>query len=170
MPADTTPSAPARSGELSYDVDPRDVAAALLFDSTTNTVTYPIVAGLTSANNAWNFNGYANGNMTIVVPVGARVVIPFSNLDGNVPHSMGLIAGSTSNLVAAPDQPLIFGASTRRYETGIRSVERDVVRFTASDAGEYLMVCGVPGHAAGGMWIRFHVSSRATRPEIRTRS
>jgi sulfocyanin len=128
------------------------------------------VAGLTSANNAWNFNGYANGELTIIVPVGSRVVIPFSNLDGNVPHSFGIIAGGASNLVTAPDRPLVFGAATRRYETGIRSVERDVVRFTASEAGEYLFACGVPGHAAGGMWIRFHVSSSAMRPEIRTRS
>lgn len=170
--ATTAPSTTTGTSEVSYDVDPNDVRAALRFDSATNTVTYPIVAGLTSNNSAWNFNGYADGEMTIVVPLNAKVVMPFSNLDGNVPHSFGVIAGtgSTADLAAAPDrQPALPGAITRRYVTGLGSRDRDIVRFTANQAGEFLLVCGVPGHAPGGMWIRFVVSADAQRPEIQTR-
>jgi uncharacterized cupredoxin-like copper-binding protein len=36
--------------------------------------------------------------------------------------------------------------------------------FTANKAGTYLIVCGVPGHATSGMYIRFVVSSDATAP------
>lgn len=167
--AAATQSTPPRS-ELSFEVDANDVAAALQWDSTTNTATYPIVAGLTASNSAWNFNGHARGSMTIVVPVGARVVMPFSNLDANVPHSFGIIAGepNIATLAAASEREPVFpGAISRRYLTGIRSTETDIVRFTANTAGEYLLVCGVPGHAPGGMWIRFVVSADAKRPEIR---
>lgn len=167
----STAPQPNTSAEVNYQVDPNNVAAALQWDSTTNTVTYPIVAGLTPTSGAWNFNGYTKGNMTIIVPVGARVVMPFMSLDGNVPHSMGIIAGepNTATLAAAPDrEPALPGAVSRRYVTGIRSTDRDIVRFTANQAGEFLLVCGVPGHAAAGMWIRFTVSADADRPEIRT--
>lgn len=168
-PATTTPpaAAPSSQSSVDYTVDPQNVRAALKFDSATNTVTYPIISGLTSVNGAWNFNGHYNGSMTIVVPVGANVVMPFANLDGNVPHSFGIITGSASAMPAAPGAPSIAGAETKRYVAGLRSTERDVVRFTAGTAGKYLLVCGVPGHAVGGMWIWFEVSATAKRPEIR---
>ena len=31
--------------------------------------------------------------------------------------------------------------------------------FTASEAGDYAMVCYLPGHATAGMWIHFTVSA-----------
>lgn len=171
--ADTAaaPAAP-QQPSVSYDVDPENVQAALQYDSASNTVTYPIVSGLTSANSAWNFNGYAKGNLTLVVPVGATVVLPFSNLDGNVPHSFGISTERAQNVPAAPSaQAIAFpGAATRRYETGLRATERDIVRFTADKAGRYLLICGVPGHAINGMWVRFEVSATAKRPAVRVSS
>ena len=56
-------------------------------DESARRVEFDIVAGLTPVNGNWNFNGYANGDMTITVPVGWTVVIEFSNRDANVPHS-----------------------------------------------------------------------------------
>jgi sulfocyanin len=159
--------APTPQGQVDYTIDPKDVRGALKFDSATNTVTYPIISGLTSVNGAWNFNGHYNGSMTIVVPVGANVVMPFANSDGNVPHSFGIITGTANAIPAAPGAPALPGAETKRYVAGLRSTERDVVRFTADKAGMYLLICGVPGHAVGGMWIYFEVSSTAKRPEIR---
>ena len=164
--ADTMP-APPQQQAVNYDVDPRNVAEAMQYDSVTRTVTYPIVAGLTSTNNAWNFNGYAEGRMTVVVPVGASVVMPFSNMDGNVPHSFGITADDPRNLPMVPGAIVFPGAETRRFEAGLRSTERDIVRFTASSAGRYLLICGVPGHAIGGMWIYFEVSRTAQRPAVR---
>ena len=164
------PAAQSPAQSVNYDVDRNDVRAALEYDSVTKTVTYPIVSGLTSANSAWNFNGFANGRMTIVVPLGAAVVMPFSNMDGNVPHSFGVTNDNPRNIPPVPG-PIVFpGAETRRFETGLRSTERDIVRFTADKAGRYMFPCGVPGHAVGGMWIRFEVSPTARRPEVRVAS
>jgi hypothetical protein len=38
--------------------------------------------------------------------------------------------------------------------------------FTADKAGQYAFVCGVPGHAAGGMWDEFDVSDSAKNVTI----
>lgn len=38
----------------------------------------------------------------------------------------------------------------------------------AAKAGKYLMICGVPGHAAAGMWDNFVVSKTVTKGKITT--
>jgi uncharacterized cupredoxin-like copper-binding protein len=35
----------------------------------------------------------------------------------------------------------------------------ETITFTASDAGEYSLVCLIPAHAATGMWMGFTVSA-----------
>jgi hypothetical protein len=40
------------------------------------------------------------------------------------------------------------------------------MRFAAQPAGKYLIVCGVPGHGAAGMWIRLRVSATAQAPAL----
>ena len=40
--------------------------------------------------------------------------------------------------------------------------ENDAVTFTADKAGEYALICYVPGHAAAGMWINFTVADGGT--------
>ncbi|MGI9077220.1 MAG: sulfocyanin-like copper-binding protein [Gemmatimonadaceae bacterium] len=166
-PAMQPPAPVPPSTSTGPQLDPANLQSSLEYDSATNTVKFPIVAGLTSDNNAWNFNGYSNGKIRIIVPVGAKIEMPFSNMDGNAPHSFGVIAGSASAMPAAPGKVVFPGAETRRYEAGMRAGETDIVRFTAVIAGKYLLVCGVPGHATGGMWIWFEVSAKARRPEIR---
>ena len=66
------------------------------YDEAANTVTLDLVAGQNSDNNYWNYNGYANGEVTVVVPTGAQVTINFSNQDPNMGHSVG-VASVTSN-------------------------------------------------------------------------
>lgn len=162
----TTPSAAAPS-KPSFEVNPDDPKAAMKWDAATRTATYPIISGRTSVNSAWNFNGYANGGLTIVVPVGSSMVMPFANEDANISHSAGVIAGSAQNIPPAPTDLAFAGASTRRFEAGLRAGETDVMRFTADKPGRYLMICGVPGHGTGGMWVWFEVSSSAKAPDVR---
>jgi len=35
----------------------------------------------------------------------------------------------------------------------------ETITFTASSAGDYALVCGIPAHAVTGMWIGFEVSA-----------
>ena len=39
--------------------------------------------------------------------------------------------------------------------------ETETITFTAGAAGEYALVCYVPGHATAGMWINFNVEAAA---------
>jgi sulfocyanin len=134
-------------------VDP----AWLQVDSTTKTVTFQLVAGLTGLNGALNFNGFRDGGLTLQVPLGWTVVIQFRNHDGMLPHSAEVIA-ETHPLPTAPVAPAFPRAFTIRLDQGLVSEQSDGMRFIADKGGNYLIFCGVPGHGAAGMWIRLDVS------------
>lgn len=142
-------------------------------DEASQTVTIDIVAGQTSANNSWNFNGYANGEATIVVPQGYEVTVNFENADQVNPHSFSIED-------AVGDYPPVFEQATPVFDGAVTEGATEManatqpgasetVTFTASEAGEYAMVCLVPAHAAQGMWIHFDVSADG-EAGVRTRS
>ena len=137
----------------------------LTFDTAGNTVRFALIAGLTGLNGALNFNGFRDGELTLVVPVGWKTEIAFSNHDGMLPHSAEVIAPQ----VPLPTQPVpaaIPRAFTLDLEKGLPPQGTDDIRFTAKPAGEYLIFCGVPGHGAAGMWIRLQVSATARTPAL----
>ena len=133
-------------------------------DEEANTVTMDIVSGESDANNSWNFNGYhAGDNARIVVPQGAEVTINFTNQDELTPHSLGIDA-QTSNFPATFQEvePVFEGALTpgaTSMSDATQTGETDTITFTASEAGDYAVVCYLPGHANQGMWIHFRVSA-----------
>ena len=143
------------------DVDP----AWLHFDVGAKSVRFQLIAGLTGANGALNFNGFSDGGLTLVVPAGWRTEIDFRNHDGMLPHSALIIAPQTP-LPTQPVPPAIPRAFTLRLTEGLVSEATDTMRFTAQPAGEYLIFCGVPGHGAAGMWIRFRVSATNDVPVL----
>jgi hypothetical protein len=89
----------------------------------------------------------------------------FTNHDGMLSHSAEVIPGGpvpkTGAVAAAFSQ-----AVTLKLVEGLTSTEHDDMRFVADKAGSYLIICGVPGHAAAGMWIRFKVDPAAARPSL----
>ena len=143
------------------DIDP----AWLSVDAPAKTVRFQLIAGLTGVNGALNFNGFSDGGLTLVVPVGWHTEIDFRNHDGMLPHSAEIIAPQTP-LPTQPVPPAIPRAFTLRLTEGLVSEGTDTIRFTAPPAGEYLILCGVPGHGAAGMWIRFRVSVTAEAPAL----
>ena len=149
------------AGPTGHDIDP----TWLSFDAGTKTVRFQLIAGLTGLNGALNFNGYRDGGLTLVVPQGWRTEIDFRNHDGMLPHSAEIIAPQTP-LPVQPVDPAIPRAYTLRLEEGLVSEATDTMRFAAQPAGEYLIICGVPGHGASGMWIRFRVSATAAGPSL----
>ncbi len=132
-------------------------------DEANKAVHMTITAGATDAINHWNFNGGHNGNMTITVPAGYAITIDFKNADPNgMAHSLGIIAGATSFGAMLEPNPVFPGAVSKNPTSmtdGTMPGEEDTVSFTAATAGEYAMVCFIPGHAATGMWVHFNVSS-----------
>ncbi len=132
-------------------------------DDATQTVTLDIVAGATPDMNYWNFNGYTNANPgTITVPVGYTVVINFQNSDPNMAHSVGIEEWQDSWGGSVEVSPVFAGAVSENPASLIDATmpgESEVVQFVADAAGEYAMICYVPGHANLGMVMRFIVSS-----------
>ena len=164
--AATPAPVPTPAGKQKPKIDPKNVGASIVWDAATKTATIPVVSGLTANAGGWNFNGYARGQMRIIVPVGAKVVIQYYN-DDIVPHSAIIVAGTASTVPSAPSAPVFAGATTTRGETGLMTGNSDELRFTADKAGKYLLVCGIPGHALSGMWDWFEVSASAKAPSVK---
>ena len=154
-----TPANPARAQQA--ELDP----GWLTFDAAGRTVRFQLIAGLTGLNGALNFNGFRDGDLTLVVPAGWRTEIAFRNNDGMLPHSAEVIAPQEP-LPAQPVSPAIPRAVTLKLAAGLPPDGADAMRFVAEPAGDYLIFCGVPGHGAAGMWIRFRVSATAQAPEL----
>jgi sulfocyanin len=147
------------------NVNASNVKASMRWDAATKSMTLPMVSGLNKNAGGWNFDGQARGTMTIVVPVGAKVTFPYFNED-IVPHSLGVVDGSATNVPSMPTQAAFPQALSKNFQQGIPTNQGDVVTFTADKAGTYLIVCGVPGHAVSGMWVVLQVSPSATQPQI----
>jgi hypothetical protein len=137
----------------------------LSFDPATKTAKFQLIAGLTGVNGALNFNGFRDGGLTLVIPVGWKAEIAFRNHDGMLPHSAEVISPQTP-LPVQPVSPAIPRAFTLKLATGLPPQATDVMRFAAKPPGEYLIFCGVPGHGAAGMWIRLRVSATAQMPAL----
>ena len=127
-----------------------------------STVEMDIVAGQTDVGQYWNFNGAQNGDLTITVPVGATVTINFQNNDPNMGHSIGVAPDFGAPPAMIDATPVFEGAISSNPASMVNATmpgESEAITFTASEAGEYTLVCYIPGHAVSGMWIRLVVSA-----------
>src|ERR1051326_3833212 len=68
----------------------------LSFNSAGKTARFQLIAGLTGLNGALNFNGFRDGGLTLVIPVGWTAEIAFKNHDGMLPHSAEAISPQTT--------------------------------------------------------------------------
>jgi sulfocyanin len=129
----------------------------LSYDAAKKTVTVAVIAGYNNTQSGFNFNGYANGQMTITVPQGWTVTVNFTN-KGQLPHSAAIVAA------AAAKTPVFPGASTPASELaiGLAPGQSASFTFTAAKAGRYRVACLVPGHETLGMWDNFVVAASGT--------
>jgi plastocyanin len=121
------------------------------WDPTTKTADVAITAAYNQVGSGFNFDGYNMGKLTITVPLGAKVVVSFTN-KADLPHSVVITPYASRNLVG--NFPLAFpGSASPNAGTGAAKVKvPQVFSFTANKVGTYAIACGVPGHAVGGMW------------------
>lgn len=132
-------------------------------DHDAQTVTIELTAGSTQDNNYWNFQGFYGGTGEIVVPQGYEVTITMDNEDPNMAHSVA-VDSRTSNFPASftDFEPVFEGAMTSgatQMQNATQPGESETITFTVDQAGEYSLVCLIPGHATVGMWVKFTVSS-----------
>lgn len=142
--------------------DPVKVNEFMSYDPAAKTVTLKVLSAYNSTNGGMNFNGGASGSQTITIPVGWSVAMKFTNEDA-IPHS-AIILPNKMPFPAQPQDPAIPRAYTNDVTGGIMTGKSDQTTFKASPAGQYLLACGVPGHAPSGMWIHFDVSADAKVP------
>ena len=145
------------------------VPSWMTVDAGAQKVTMDVVAGFNPNNSSWNLNGEYEGGMTVVVPQGWRVEITFTNHDGDVPHSLVVMADPGSDhlpLQAGREQAAFPRAYSKSPEQGISAGDHDTISFKADETGDFLWFCGVPGHGQSGMWIRFEVINGAEAPYI----
>jgi sulfocyanin len=128
-------------------------------------VVIKMVAAATPNNSGFNFDGYAKGHATFVVPLGWNVEFEFSN-KAALPHSLAI----ASNLGTPPKLPYfgIAHAETRNAMAGIGPGVTQVVGLSAVPAGKYYLVCMVPGHIQAGMWDYLTISATAKMPSMQT--
>jgi sulfocyanin len=140
-------------------------------DAARKRVSFKVTAADGGGNGTLNFNGYANGQMTVTVPAGWRVRIDFVNSGaGALPHSLEVIrAVPASKIPPQGITPAIRNAETRNLIEGVPPQQTDSFEFTAQPAGQYLWLCGVPAHGIQGMWDRFVVSASAAVPSVSVR-
>ena len=121
--------------------------------------------GVDADSRAMSFNGAANGGETFVVPLGWTVEIRLRNGDA-APHSARVVSPPEPIPLTIPG--VVFaGAESANAEAGLASGRSQVFRFSASRAGNYLIACAVPGHAAAGMYVRLVVQADAPSPSWR---
>jgi sulfocyanin len=131
-----------------------------------HTVELTLIAGKTSSNGSFNFNGFSKGQMTLTVPTGWTVAVHYQNFSP-LRHSFDVIPYTGKQPDAPPPPPVFKGATTQDPVSGIGVGKEETISFVADKAGKYEYLCGVAGHAPAGMWNYLVVSSTAKAPSVR---
>jgi len=140
-------------------------------DKTAKTLDLNLSSGDSKDNSGLNFNGYSAGKLIITVPVGWKVNVTYANKDSQMPHSLGFTTWAHRNDASANFPAAFPNSIGPKFNSGITSTDKPIqFSFTAATAGQYAFVCGIPGHAAGGMWNEFDVSASAKAPTVNTGS
>jgi hypothetical protein len=154
-------SAPASAAEDRFE------PSWMTADPAAKSVTMQVVAGYNGNNGAWNFNGYYNGSLNVVVPAGWTVVIEFRTRDAQVPHSLVVTKPYAEDEFpekAGAREAAIKRAYTKSPDRGLRPPGNDRVRFKAGEPAKYYFFCGDVSHGLTGMWVRFEVNGDADAP------
>ena len=145
----------------------------MVIDNENKSVTFTLTSAYNGNNGSWNYNGFYNGSANLVVPQGWNVNLKFHNPDGNYRHSIAVIKMFDPNNVPQEADELLV-AIARAYSlspaNGCLSCKEDV-KFKAKNRddytiGKYSVFCGVPGHAATGMWLGFSVKDGIDTPYV----
>ena len=156
-----TPSAPAAPAEA-WPPDSATRVSARLAYSAAKRVAF---IGVDADSRAMSFDGAAQGGETFVVPLGWTVEVRLRNGDA-APHSARVVASRDTIPLTIPGA-VFAGAESPNAEAGVGSGRSQVFRFSASRAGNYLIACAVPGHAAAGMYVKLVVEADASAPSWR---
>ena len=150
-----------------FSVDADEVSPAWMqVDVGKQSVRLLIVGSADGTNGTMNFNGYGNGEMSVIVPLGWTVRVDFENKGlAALPHSL-VILNPVTPLPIEDGVPAFPRALTVRLVAGLLAGETDSFEFVANKEGRFLFFCGVTGHGVAGMWDYLIVSKEARLPSV----
>ena len=139
---------------------PMSARQIVRFDTTSHTVDVTARAAYGGANGEMNFDGYANGALTVDIPVGWLVTVHCTNDSKLLQHSCAIVSDTPATLGT---RPLAFPeASSPDPADGSRPDTTSTFQFVADRTGSYRIACLVHGHEIDGMWDRLLVTTGAT--------
>ena len=148
-------------------VHAEEIAPAwMTVDAATRDVRLRMVGSADGTNGTMNFNGYSQGEMSVIVPLGWTVRVHFENKGlAALPHSL-VIINPVTPLPIEDGAPAFPRALTVKLVPGLLAGETDSFEFVANKEGRFLFFCGVTGHGVAGMWDYLIVSKEAKRPRV----
>ncbi|HEX4214834.1 MAG TPA: sulfocyanin-like copper-binding protein [Candidatus Dormibacteraeota bacterium] len=148
-PSPSASPSPGVSPSPSPSTPSNQPASDLVIDSAKKSVTLKLVAAQTGANDGFNFDGAAKGQLVVSIPQGWSVTVDCSN-NATMNHSCAIVGASSTS-------PAFPGAEGSNPTTGISKGQTQTFTFTASTPGTYRIACLIPGHISLGMWDTFKV-------------
>lgn len=135
-------------------------------DSSNQSVTLNVTGSYSQTNDYMNFDGYANGGMTITVPLGYKVTIHYYN-NGGIPADIGIY--NNKNELAFQGAGDSINDISLNPQAGILPSTSETVTFTANSAGTFKLANfenyfpQVKSHFQDvGMWDWFKVVQSGT--------
>ena len=125
-------------------------ARFLVVDDASRSAVLTLIAGHPATDNQFNYNGYANGELAVKLPVGWKLDVQCENR-GTVPNSCAVVTDGRATEPLRPDW------STPDPARGLKHGESASFEMVA-DAPAHLRIASlVGGHEASGMWMRLEV-------------
>ena len=138
----------------------------LTYDQRSRTVSLQLIAGYNGLNGSLNYNGATHGSHGLYVPTGWRIHVAVTNRDSDLQHS-AIVVQKVLPPPIEPSEPAFTAASLPQLDEGLQEDETGTIDFVADRAGQYMIACGVPGHAQAGMWLQLGVSNGLKVPAYR---
>ena len=166
VPNVTTRPLPADSATAALPDGPVRVNEFLTYDRRSRTISLQLIAGYNGLNGSLNYNGATHGSHGLYVPTGWRIHVAVINRDSDLQHS-AIVVQRVLPPPLEPSEPAFAAAALPQLDEGLQEDETGTLDFVADRAGQYMIACGVPGHAQAGMWLQLSVANGIKVPAYR---
>jgi hypothetical protein len=157
-------SAPAAHGQ-----GPVEPAPWVVADTTARTVTLALEVTAPAGAASALLNGYREGGVQVVVPLGWSVTWDWRSADSSGKHSL-VVMTEREKVPMEGGRPAFPNAVSRNLTPGLGAGQTDRTTFVAEEQGWYWFLCGVPAHALAGEWIGLRVDPEAGTAGIKVKT
>lgn len=131
---------------------PPDPSNYLKVDPQSRTAVLTLIAGYPASDYQFNYNGYADGQLVLKVPVGWQVTVQCAN-HSTINNSCAVVADARAT------DPVDPSWTTPNPREGLKPGESASFVFAPQAAGDYRIASLVAGSEASGMWLDLRVTT-----------